>query len=116
MYTIPDQSFSIEDAFDEYQETASSTAIYPEEFKIMYAALGLAGEVGETLNKIKKHYRDKTPLDREDLAAEIGDILWYVSALATDLKISLGYVATENLKKLQDRKDRNVLGGSGDDR
>lgn len=106
----------VENGFDLYQLEASKTAIYPEEVRILYPSLGLAGEVGELCNKIKKHYRDGTPLDRDDLAKELGDVLWYVSALATDLKISLGYSATENLAKLADRQNRGVLGGSGDER
>lgn len=106
----------IEDGFDNYQSIAQTTAIYPPEVKIMYPALGLAGEVGELLNKIKKHYRDGTPLDREDLAHEIGDANWYLSALASDLNISLGYCAVKNVEKLESRKGRGVLGGSGDNR
>jgi NTP pyrophosphatase (non-canonical NTP hydrolase) len=106
----------VENGFDDYQEAASKTAIYPPNVKVFYPALGLAGEVGEVANKIKKHYRDLTPLDREELAKELGDVLWYVSALASDLGVSLGYVATENLKKLNSRKERGVLGGSGDER
>lgn len=106
----------IENGFDDYQEAASKTAIYPAEVKVMYPTLGLAGEVGELCNKIKKHYRDGTPLDREDLAKELGDVVWYIAALASDLGVSLGYVATQNLKKLADRQNRGVLGGSGDER
>jgi NTP pyrophosphatase (non-canonical NTP hydrolase) len=100
--------------FESYQLEAQETAIYSGSLDIMYPALGLAGEVGETLNKIKKHYRDGTPLDKTDMTKELGDILWYLSALATDLDIDLEEVAMENLKKLKDRKDRGVIGGSGD--
>lgn len=107
---------AVEDTFDLYQEAAYKTAIYPNDVKVLYPSLGLAGEVGELCNKIKKHYRDQTPLNREDLAHELGDVLWYVAALATDLRVSLGYCALENVKKLKDRQERGVLGGSGDDR
>ena len=72
--------------FEEYQLAASETAIYSDSLKVMYPALGLAGEVGEALNKVKKHYRDGTELDTEELdQAELGDVLWYLAALATDL-------------------------------
>jgi NTP pyrophosphatase (non-canonical NTP hydrolase) len=100
--------------FESYQLEAQETAIYSGSLDVMYPALGLAGEVGETLNKIKKHYRDGTPLDKDDMTKELGDVLWYLSALATDLDIDLEEVAMENLKKLKDRQDRGVIGGSGD--
>jgi NTP pyrophosphatase (non-canonical NTP hydrolase) len=100
--------------FNDYQTEAEKTAIYSGSLDIMYPALGLAGEVGEALNKIKKHYRDGTPLDKEDMTKELGDILWYLSALATDLDIDLEYVAVLNLEKLKDRSERGVIGGSGD--
>lgn len=102
--------------FDDYQEHASHTAIYPDAVKIAYPMLGMASEAGEVLGKFKKNLRDGTPVDREALAAELGDVLWYISAIATDLKISLGYIATTNLDKLVSRKERGVLGGSGDNR
>jgi len=100
--------------FEDYQLEAQETAIYSGSLDVMYPALGLAGEVGETLNKIKKHYRDGTSLDKDDMTKELGDILWYLSALATDLDIDLEEVAMGNLKKLRDRQERGVLGGSGD--
>ena len=102
--------------FEDYQLEAQETAIYSGSLDIMYPALGLAGEVGETLNKIKKHYRDDTPLDKADMTKELGDILWYLSALATDLDIDLADVAEDNLEKLMSRKERGVLQGSGDNR
>lgn len=111
--------------FETYQGIARSTAIYPGagEGKVeglMYATLGLVGEAGEIANKVKKIYRDGmgeiTPDDALRLRAELGDVLWYVSAVASELGISLGNVAVHNSEKLLDRKDRGVLGGSGDNR
>jgi len=106
---------------NEYQEKAKSTAIYPENAKITYTALGLAGEAGEVANKVKKFIRDS--YDREqfeakklELAAEIGDVLWYVANLTSDLDMSLSAIAAQNLDKLADRKKRNVIGGDGDTR
>ena len=85
-----------------------------------YPALGLAGEIGEFCNKLKKVMRDKngeiTEEFRKDSAKEIGDILWYVSALCSELNIDLEDVAEKNIEKLFSRKDRGVLGGSGDNR
>ena len=106
--------------FNSYQRNASSTAIYPEEHRILYPALGLAGEAGEVANKVKKLIRDgpdKRPDTwREDIASEIGDVLWYCAALATDLNLTLGMIAGQNEKKLGQRKQSGTLGGSGDTR
>ncbi len=102
--------------FNAYQELAKTTAIYPENAKIFYPCLGLAGEVGEICEKIKKHVRDGRVLDKEDLKKELGDVLWYLSTLATDLEISLDDVAVTNYEKLKSRKERNVISGSGDNR
>ena len=106
--------------FNSYQRSAAETAIYPDKYKILYPALGLAGEAGEVANKVKKIVRDgpdKMPPDwREQLASEIGDVIWYCAALATDLNLTLGQVAGQNLEKLMQRKQANTLSGSGDKR
>ena len=101
-----------------YQIAARRTAIYPGEAKVTYPALGLAGEVGEVCNKIKKVTRDGLSIDdiRSDLFKELGDVLWYLSALAHDLDISLENLAEQNLEKLKARKERGTLQGSGDNR
>lgn len=102
--------------FKEYQELAKITAIYPESAKIFYPCLGLAGEVGEVCEKVKKHLRDGRVLDIEDLKKELGDVLWYLSAVASDLGINLDDIASTNYEKLKSRQERNVLQGSGDNR
>lgn len=101
-----------------YQIAAQRTAIYPEDAKVTYPALGLAGEVGEVCNKIKKVTRDGLSIDdiRPDLFKELGDVLWYLSALAYDLNISLENLAAQNLEKLQTRQEKGTLQGSGDNR
>lgn len=110
--------------FDEYQAATLSTAIYPESgtgsaLALAYVGLGL-GESGEVQGKIKKVLRDDsgklTREKREAIAAELGDILWYVSQTATELGVPLSTIAQANLDKLSSRKDRGVLGGSGDER
>jgi len=98
-----------------YQRAASSTAIYPTQHAITYPALGLAGEAGEVANKVKKIIRDGK-LDKAALKGEIGDCLWYIAALCRDLNVDLGDIAKANLEKLQDRKARGTLKGSGDTR
>lgn len=102
--------------FTEYQEQARETAIYPSAHAVVYPLLGLAGEVGEFCNKYKKVLRDGASFSTDDAAAELGDILWYLSNIAYDMGVGLDYIANSNLEKLADRKARNVLGGSGDNR
>ena len=100
--------------FDEYQEFARLTAIYPEDVKVVYPTLGLCGEAGEVAEKIKKHMRDGISL--VGVGLELGDVLWYISALADDLDITLEEIAQANVDKLASRMERGKLGGSGDER
>lgn len=102
--------------FNDYQALAQTTAIYPQNAKVFYPCLGLAGEVGEVCEKIKKHVRDGRELDKEELKKELGDVLWYLSALSSDLGIDLEDVAVTNYNKLKSRMERNVISGSGDNR
>lgn len=103
--------------FNSYQRRASSTAIYPSKHKVYYPMIGLAGEVGELANKIKKRMRgDSKVVTKSDLEAELGDVLWYTSQISADLGIKLDDVARNNLKKLNDRKMRGMIKGSGDNR
>jgi len=107
--------------FDDYQAEAKETAIYPHSMKILYPALGLTGEAGEVANKVKKIVRDGMDIQeaidwRENIAEELGDVLWYCAAIATDLNMSLGQIAMRNRNKLNSRKKRGKIGGSGDRR
>ncbi|OBJ24632.1 nucleoside triphosphate pyrophosphohydrolase family protein [Mycobacterium sp. 1245801.1] len=109
-----------------YQRQAESTAVYPGRGDIgnytgvAYCALGLAGEAGEIANKVKKIARDHLGAVSDDhraqLADELGDVLWYVAQLATQIGMDLDAIAAGNLAKLADRKERGVLQGSGDNR
>ena len=101
-----------------YQRQAKETAIYPENAKIVYPALGLAGEAGEVADKVKKIYRDgkDDARFRGEIAKEIGDVLWYCATLADDLGFSLQQVAEMNIHKLKSRKVAGTIGGSGDNR
>ena len=101
--------------FNSYQRSAVTTAIYPDQHKITYPALGMAGEAGEVANKVKKIMRDGT-FDREAIADEVGDCLWYIAALSRDLNINMHDLAMKNLEKLYGRKARGTLQGSGDKR
>ena len=88
--------------------------------RLSYTALGLAGESGELCNAIKKLYRDKnceiSQDDANNLSKELGDTEWYCANMAEELGYSLDNVVEKNIAKLQSRKERNVLGGSGDNR
>jgi NTP pyrophosphatase (non-canonical NTP hydrolase) len=105
---------------NDYQKAARRTAIYAEEHRVIYPALGLASEAGEVAGKIKKVLRDqggdfaKAPL--EAIKDELGDVLWYVAVLAADLGLALDEIAAENLAKLSSRKQRGRLSGGGDRR
>jgi NTP pyrophosphatase (non-canonical NTP hydrolase) len=111
----------VEMNFDEYQEMAKSTAIYPEQAQIVYPSLGVASEAGEVAGTVKKWIRDDRSavmgIERQQkLTKEIGDTLWYLANLCTDIGVSLERVARENIEKLQSRQDRGVLEGDGDER
>ena len=104
--------------FSQYQERANATAIYDTKFSIMYPTLGLAGEAGEVAEKVKKIIRDNKNIvdEREDIAKELGDVLWYVAAVARDIGFKLEAIAEMNIEKLESRKERGVLQGNGDNR
>lgn len=107
--------------FAEYQKDSRRTAIYPDiNNNYVYPTLGLAGETGEIAEKIKKIIRDKGGVvseeSQQEIKKELGDVLWYVSQIATELKIDLEDVAQTNLEKLLSRLERNKIGGSGDNR
>ncbi len=98
-----------------YQEGAQKTALYPRDVKIIYPALGLAGEAGEVANQVKKILRDNagelTPERRAKIIDELGDVLWYAAALASDIGVSLEEVAAMNLAKLARRFDTGTIQG-----
>ena len=107
--------------FDTYQKECKKTAKYPTiGKKFVYPVFGLTGEAGEVSEKIKKLFRDhKGVLTKEyrlEIAKEIGDVMWYVAQLSTELGIKLSDVAKMNLEKLSSRKKRNKIEGSGDNR
>lgn len=86
--------------------------------KIIYPTLGLTGESGEVADKVKKMIRDNngtlTDEQRKAIALELGDVMWYVAALADDLEFSLEEICQMNLDKLTSRLERNKIQGSGD--
>lgn len=104
---------------NEYQKGALETAVYPKQYRVIYPALGLAGEAGEAADKVKKILRGDSELTeerRKAIALEIGDVLWYCATLAIDLGYDLEDIGKMNYEKLQSRKQRGKIGGSGDER
>lgn len=111
--------------FEEYQQQSRKTAVYSKDDKnfnypITYPVMGLVGEAGEVAEKAKKVYRDNGGViseeQKQEIKKELGDVLWYIAQIATELNLSLEDVAESNLEKLLSRLDRGVLGGSGDNR
>jgi NTP pyrophosphatase (non-canonical NTP hydrolase) len=104
----------------DYQRLSRRTAEYPRGAWLTYPALGLAGEAGEVAEHVKKAIRDDdgqvSDARRGAMAKELGDVLWYVSQIATELGLELEEIAETNLQKLLSRQRRGVLSGSGDDR
>lgn len=121
----------------DYQDETINTAVYKksvrdfvrestldkawEVMEIQYVTLGLVGEAGEIANKVKKQIRDH-PKDafndefKRDMIGEIGDVMWYVSQLCNELGLDLESIMELNVEKLQSRKERGTLQGSGDER
>lgn len=110
---------------NEYQDKTSETAIFPEEMpdsetvnyaEVSYCAMGLAGETGEVVEKVKKAVREDDLSYLDDLGDELGDVLWYWAQLAELVEYDADYIAQRNLDKLLDRQERGKLTGEGDDR
>ncbi len=107
--------------FEEYQKKSRKTALYPGVgSNFVYPVLGLAGESGEVAEKVKKIIRDDggeiLPEKKKEISKELGDVLWYVAQIATEVGLSLEDVAKENIEKLYSRLERGKIGGSGDNR
>lgn len=110
---------------NDYSKQAHSTltdthSIEDLDATLLAQVLGLTGESGEVAEKFKKIIRDKqgkiSSEDKQEIIKELGDILWYINAVAILLDSSLEEVAKKNLDKVLGRKDRGVLHGSGDNR
>jgi NTP pyrophosphatase (non-canonical NTP hydrolase) len=118
---VESEVFDIGMTLDEYQDLAIESAVYDPKFSIIYPALKLAGEAGEVSEKVGKRLRDMDgdltdPEWQDAVAKELGDVLWYVAAMARDIGWTLEEIAEHNLSKLASRMQRGVIGGSGDDR
>ncbi|HEX8639039.1 MAG TPA: nucleoside triphosphate pyrophosphohydrolase family protein [Pyrinomonadaceae bacterium] len=95
-------------SFEDYQQQAQQTALYPNRLRnLEYPTLGLTGEAGEVANVVKKIQRDYggaiTDEIRAKLKDELGDVLWYISACADELGLTLAEIAEYNVEKLAAR-------------
>lgn len=107
--------------FNDYQQQSRQTAKYPQLGEnYIYPTLGLVGEAGEVAEKIKKIIRDNdgiiSPEKKEEIKKELGDVLWYLAQISTELNLELEDVAKNNLEKLLSRLTRGKISGSGDNR
>lgn len=107
------------DTFDEYQRQSRRTwNLVHTDHPIVYPTLGLVNEAGELAGKVKKIFRDKNGViseaDRDALKYELGDVLWYLAQIATELNMTLEQVAQANIEKLTSRLERNQIQGEGD--
>ena len=100
---------------NEYQNLTRETVIYPKEQAMSYLALGLTSEAGEVAGKIKKSIRDGG-YDVMATADEVGDVFWYLARLCDEMGFQAEDILKRNINKLLDRKNRGVIGGSGDKR
>lgn len=107
--------------FTTYQRQSRKTwSLIRTDHPIVYPTLGLVNEAGELAGKVKKIFRDKQGQigddDREALKYELGDVLWYLTQICTELDLTLEEVAQANLVKLFSRLERGAIGGEGDQR
>jgi NTP pyrophosphatase (non-canonical NTP hydrolase) len=99
---------------NDYQELAVDMKLPTADMD--YLLLGLVGEVGEFYSPIAKAIRDDTEIEDNLLKKELGDILWFIATISSELGLTLNDIAEANIKKLQSRKLRGTIGGSGNDR
>ncbi|MFN7472497.1 MAG: nucleoside triphosphate pyrophosphohydrolase family protein [Roseiflexaceae bacterium] len=109
------------DTLNAYQTASRKTwGLIHTDHAIVYPTLGLTNEAGEVAGKIKKIFRDRAGVisdaDREALKYELGDVLWYLAQICTELDLTLEDVASANLTKLYDRLERDKISGDGDNR
>lgn len=128
------KAFAERPTLSAYQRAATKSAFYPGQgtaLGLNYAALKLNGESGELAEHVGKAMRDDALITRKGadvtlgqltkerhalIVKEVGDVLWYLSAICNELGVDLADAAYTNLCKLCDLGERNTLRGSGDTR
>lgn len=101
---------------DDYQSLALDTCMYQRDKAFEYLVAGLCAEAGEVAGKFAKHWRGDKGLKYENIADELGDVLWFIAVISKEMGIPLSDVARANAYKLASRKERGVLQGDGDNR
>jgi len=99
---------------DDYAEWVENKIVTTGDKRILENTMGFIGETGEFFEKIKKHVRDNTPLDKDSVTLEAGDVIFYFVALLNVLDIKVEDVLRKNMEKLDSREKRNKIKGSGD--
>ena len=112
-YEMFQSSSDEQDAYSKWVEEKILT--YGDE-RLVENTLGLVGEAGEVAEKIKKLIRDANRFNNEEILKELGDVVFYATALANIYGNGLQQVLELNMKKLDDRQKRGKLKGSGDNR
>jgi NTP pyrophosphatase (non-canonical NTP hydrolase) len=111
---------NVEDFASYQRESRKTWSAIHTDHPIIYPTLGLTNEAGEVAGKIKKIFRDKagsiSASDREALKQELGDVMWYLAQICTELDLTLDEVAQANLEKLASRLERGQVRGEGDER
>lgn len=109
-------NYSTRPKTDDYSKWVETMIITEGETRVVENTLGLVGEAGEVAEKVKKKLRDGTAVSPHEIIKELGDVVFYCTALANAFGSSLAEVQHMNMQKLNSRKERGVIGGSGDDR
>lgn len=100
-------------SLNDYQREAARTAASVDHDTLVVAALGLAGETGEFVELIKKHFFHGKAFDREAVKKELGDVLWYLALAASAAELSLDTIAAANIEKLRARYPDGFVPGGG---
>jgi NTP pyrophosphatase (non-canonical NTP hydrolase) len=101
---------------DSYSDWVEEKIMTEGQDRLVENTLGLVGEAGEVAEKIKKLIRDKSRFSNEEILKELGDVVFYATALANIYGGGLQEVVDLNIAKLDDRQKRGTLKGSGDNR
>jgi|TARA_R110002124_G_scaffold49146_4_gene144448 NTP pyrophosphatase (non-canonical NTP hydrolase) len=115
-YDIIDGSRYSADPFKWYSDWVEDKIITEGHDRLIENTLGLVGEAGEVAEKVKKLIRDKHKFTPEEIASEIGDVIFYGTSLGMIFGFNLGDIIRMNVEKLDSRQERGVLQGSGDNR
>jgi len=115
-YKLVDGKKHTLDPFEWYSEWVEAKIMTKGHDRLVENTLGLVGEAGEVAEKVKKLIRDKHKFTPNEIASEIGDVIFYGTSLAMIFGFNLGDIIRMNMEKLDSRQERGVLQGSGDNR